>query len=218
MYIILVGAGRVGRNLAELLVKDKHEVTIIEKDKEVCQELSKGVDALVINGDATQTKILEDAEVKNAGFFIAVTGMDEVNLLTCLVAKNMGVKNVVARVGNPEYKDVFERLGIDHVVSPDIAAAEYIEKLVLRPSAVDIAVLGRKDVEVLEFLVTDDSLIKERKIGEIHPKNFLFIAVYEDDELIIPSGDTRLKKDSRVLVLVKSSAVKEVEKLFTKEE
>ncbi|MEE8168219.1 MAG: TrkA family potassium uptake protein [Candidatus Hydrothermarchaeales archaeon] len=210
----MLGAGRVGRHLASLLLERKHEVAIIEKDKDKCQELSQEMDLLVVNGNGTQPKNLEDLNVKNCNVFVAATGKDEVNLLSCLVAKNMGVKSVIARVGNPEYQDVFKKLGIDHVISPEVTASTYIEKLIMRPGVADLAILGRSDVEILEFLVTEDSYIFGREVGSIKSNGFLFIAIYKNSDLIIPTGKTMFKKDDRVLVLLKTEMVKEVERLF----
>lgn len=189
-------------------------MAIIEKDKDKCQELSQEMDLLVVNGNGTQPRNLEELNVKNCNVFVAATGKDEVNLLSCLVAKNMGVKSVIARVSNPEYRDVFKKLGIDHVVSPEVIASIYMEKLIMRPGVADLAILGRSDVEILEFLVTEDSYIFGREVGSIKSNGFLFIAIYKNGELVIPTGKTLFKKDDRVLVLLKTEMVKEVERLF----
>lgn len=205
--------------MARLLAKGKHNVVVIEKSKELSEEISGEIsDALIINGDGTHAKTLEEADVKNLDFFISVTGKDEVNMLSCLVAKNMGVKNVIARVGDPGYRKVFKNLGVDYVISPEVTAAEYIEKLIMRPAVMDLTTVGKGDVEILEFVVYEDSLINEKRVGEIQPKDFLFIAVYKGKDLTIPSGDTVFEKDDTVLVAVKTDAVKNVEKLFRKGE
>ncbi|RLF58648.1 MAG: TrkA family potassium uptake protein [Thermoplasmata archaeon] len=216
MYIIIVGAGRVGRHLAEFLIKKKHEVTLIEKEKDVCNEISKELDVLIINGDGTQVKTLEEVNIATADAFVACTGKDEVNLLSSLIAKNSGAKMVISRVSKPEYKEVFLKLGVDVVVSPELTAAEYISKLITIPSISDLAILAKSDVEILEYVVNEDSRILNKKISEIKPKNYLIIAVYKNGKLIIPSGETQLGINDRVLVLVKSDAIREVDKLFTK--
>lgn len=190
-------------------------MAVIEIRKEVSQEIAQSIDALVINGDGTQQETLEEADAKNADVFVAVTGRDEVNLLSGLVAKNIGVKSVICRVSNPHYKDVFKRLGLDYVISPEFTAAEYIEKLIRRPSMVDIAFLGRKDIEILEFLIATNSKVADMSLREINPKGFSVIAVYRDSKLIIPSGDTILKSDDKVLVLAKNEAFADVNALFT---
>ncbi len=196
------------------MIERNHEVALIEKDKDTCQDLSRDMDVLVINGDGTQPKNLEEVNVKECDAFVAATGKDEVNLLSCLVAKDQGVKNIVARVSNTAYRDVFMKLNIDHVVSPEVTAAIYIEKLIMRPGVADLAILGRSDVEILEFRVTEDSYLFGREVGSIKPNGFLFIAIYKDGDLIIPTGKTILNKDDRILVLLKTEMAKEVERLF----
>lgn len=212
---MILGAGRVGRHLAALLLEQRHEVAIVELNKEKCQAISTELDVLVVNADGTSPKSLEEVNVKECNAFVAATGKDETNLLAALIAKNMGVKNVIARVSNPDYRDVFKQLHIDHIISPEITAAMYIEKLIMRPGVADLAILGRMDVEILEFVVTEDSFIFGREVGGIKPRGFLFVAIYKNGDLIIPTGKTVLAKGDRVLVLSKTDQAKEVEKLFT---
>ncbi len=197
------------------MLGQNHEVALIEIDKEKCQKISTELDALVVNADGTSPKNLEEVNLKECNAFVAATGKDETNLLAALVAKNMGVKNVIARVSNPDYRDVFQKLNIDHIISPEITAAMYIEKLIMRPGVADLAILGRMDVEILEFIVSDDSFIFGREVGSIKPTGFLFVAIYKNGDLVIPTGKTMLTKGDRVLVLTKTDVAKEVEKLFT---
>jgi len=209
-----LGAGRVGKHLATLLIERHHEVALIEQDKELCQEVSGELDVLIINGDGTSPKHLEEVNVGECNAFVAATGKDETNLLSALVAKNMGVKNVISRVSNPEYFEVFQKLDIGHIISPEVTAAIYIEKLIMRPGVADLAILGRSDVEILEFLVTEESYIFGREVGSIKSNGYLFLAVYKNGDLIIPTGKTVFVKDDRVLVLLKTNIVDEVERLF----
>ncbi|MFH1774739.1 MAG: TrkA family potassium uptake protein, partial [Methanobacteriota archaeon] len=188
--MIIVGAGRVGRHLANLLIEKKNEVALIERDKEKSEEVSREIDALIINGNGTQVKTLEEANARSADALVAATGKDEINLLSALVAKNMGVKIVISRVSNPEYKEVFKKLGIDFVVSPEATAAEHIEKLIRRPSSSDLAILEKSGLEILEFKITKDSKIAEKTVGEIRPEGFLIMAVYKNGVLSIPSAKT----------------------------
>lgn len=197
-------------------MENKHEVAIIERDKDLSQEMSRDMDALVINGDGTQLKTLEEVNAKSADALVAATGKDEINLLSGLVAKSLGVKTVISRVSNPDYKEVFRNLGIDFVISPEVTAAEYIDKIIRRPSAIDLAILGRSDVEILEFVVNGGSKIAGRKVKELSPKGFLIIAVHKRGDLVIPTGSTVIEEGDEVLVLSKSESVGEVEKLFSK--
>lgn len=201
-----------------MLVNNKHEVALIERDKDLSQEISREIDALVVNGDGTQVKTLEGVNAKTADALVAATGKDEINLLSGLVAKNLGVKTVICRVSNPEYKDVFKKLGIDYVISPEVTAAEYIDRIIRRPTAIDLAIIGKSDVEILEFIVDRDSNIAGRAVKDISPKGFLIIAVHKKGELVIPTGKTLIEEGDEVLVLTKTNSVADVEKLFAKRE
>jgi trk system potassium uptake protein TrkA len=213
MNIIIVGAGRVGMFMAQKLEKD-HEISMIEKEKELAQEASRVLDVMVIQGDGTETKTLEEAGVKNADAVAGVTGKDEINLLSCLLAKTLGSNIVLARVGKPEYINVFKSLGIDHVVSPELSVADRLYRLITRPTASDLALIEGSDVEILEFTVHPDSMIKDKKVGEIPPDGFLIIAVKKDEEIIIPEPKTVLEELDKVWILLKSQFVKNVSKLF----
>lgn len=216
--MIIVGAGRVGRHLANLLIEKRNEVALIERDKEKSEEISRDIDALVINGDGTQIKTLEEANAKSADALVAATGKDEINLLSGLVAKNIGVKTVISRVSNPEYKEVFKKLGMDFVVSPEATAAEHIEKLIRRPSISDLAILEKSGLEILEFKITKDSKAAGKTVGEIRPDGFLIIAVYKGGILSIPSAKTALSAGDKVLVLAESKKIDDAEKLFIKKQ
>jgi len=213
MNIIIVGAGRVGMFLAQKLEKD-HEISIVEKDKDLAQEASRSLDVLIIQGDGTETKSLEEAGVKKADAVAGVTGQDEINLLSCLLARTLGVKTVLARVGKPEYIGVFKSLGIDHVVSPELSVADRLFKLITRPTATDLALIEGTDVEILEFTIAHDSMVRGKKVGEIPPDGFLVISVKKGDDILIPSPDIKLEEQDKVWVLLKSQFVKNVSKLF----
>ncbi|EHP89674.1 NAD-binding protein [Methanotorris formicicus] len=216
MYIIMAGIGRVGYALAKSLSGKGYDLVLIDVDKEKCKTISAELDALVIHGDCTKTKILEDAGIEDADIFIAVTGREEINLMSSLIAKGYGVAKTIARVSEPEYKDVFEKLGVDVVVSPELVAANYIEKLIERPGIVDLAIVGRGDAEILELVIPQNSKVANKKIKDLgRPNDYLIVAVYEDKELKIPDGNTELKPGERILVLAKSDAVDEIRKFFT---
>ncbi len=216
MYIIIAGMGRVGSTLAKSLSGKGHDLVLLDTDKKVCEDIASEIDALVINGDCTRIKTLESAGIDDADMFIAVTGKQEINLMSSLIAKNYNVQKTIARVNEPEYKGVFESLGIDVVVSPELVAANYIEKLIDRPGVVDLAIVGRGDAEILELIIPPKSRIANKKIMDLEKnQDYLIIAIYGGEELKIPDGKTELKPHDRILVLAKTEALDEVRKIFT---
>ena len=109
MIGIIVGAGRIGYNLAKSMAEN-HDITIIEKDKELCEKVNDTLDCYVIQGSGTNTHILKEADVKKSDFFVAVTGNDEVNLLSSVYAKDHGVKKIFSRLNNTQHKDIFDKI------------------------------------------------------------------------------------------------------------
>lgn len=217
MYDIIVGAGRLGLELSKYLSKVGHEVVIIEKDKARCDAIASEVNVLIINGEGTKSATLQEAGVKNADNFIAVSGSQEANLLACLLAKSMGAKRTIARVSDPESEEVFKSLGIDAVINPEVAAAAYIEKIIMRPGVLDLVIIGRGNAEILEIQIPKGSGVIGKTIREIGPpKNYTIVAIYEDNVLTIPSGNTVLREGDRVLVLARTEAIPALEKLFGK--
>jgi len=212
MYVIIVGAGRVGKRIAKSLGRE-HETVLIEEEKEKSQEALKTMDVLVIHGDGTDMNTLEEAGINKADALVGATGKDEVNLLACLIAKNRGVKTTVARVGKLEYVEVFKNLGVDHVISPEISGAERICRLLLHPKAVDLAVV-EEGIEILEFIIEKNSMVNKKKVGEIPATDFLIVAVKRGESVILPSAATVLQEKDKVWVLAKTLAVDNVTKFF----
>ena len=215
MYVVIVGGGRIGFNLSKLLIKAGHEVTVIEKNKERSNFIANELDALVLNEDGTTIKALEEANIEDAYALVGLTKRDEINLMACLLARDYGVPVIVARTSNPENREVFEKLGISAVVSPELTTAIHIEKLIMKPDVIDLTVLAEGQAEILEMRVSETSPIVGKKLKDISPRDFLVIAVYnKEGELTIPLGNTQLHRGDRVMVLAKARVVPLVKKMF----
>ncbi|WP_407379905.1 potassium channel family protein [Methanobrevibacter sp.] len=217
MYVIIMGLGRVGLSLANLLIDDGYDLTLIDDNEALCNEAAAELDALVICGNGTNSKLLEETNIEDADFFIATTGNDEANLLSCILVRKYNVPNIIARVSNPDHEEAFKEVGIDNVISPEITAAGFLEKLVTRPNVADLISLGEGDAEILDMTITNDKVVGKR-IKEISPtKDFIIIATYQQDgKLVIPQPDNTLARNEKVSVLVKrgsfSKASKKLEK------
>lgn len=216
MYVIIMGAGRVGLSLANLLIEDGYDITIIENNEELCAEAAADLDALVINGNGTNSKLLEEANIQDAEFFVATTGSDESNLLSCILVRKYKVPNIIARVSNPNNEEAFIEVGIDNVISPERTAAEYLEKLISRPNVADLLTLGEGDAEILDMTVKNEKLVG-KKISDISPtKEYIIIATYSDENLVIPQQDNVLAYGEKISILVKRGSFKKVAKKFEK--
>lgn len=218
MYVVIMGAGRVGINLATALIKAGFDITIIEKDPELCNNASSSLDALVICGNGTDLKILDEANVSDADAFVAATGNDEANLLACILVKDFKPKKVIARISDPTHEDAFHKVGIDATVSPEISAAMYLEKLIIRPKIADMVILGKGNAELVDIPVENKNVIG-KKIGDLSPKkDYAICAIYKAPkyEILMPEPTIELEKGDKISILIKTTSIKTVVKKFVK--
>lgn len=221
MFIVIMGAGRVGYLVAKMLENEGHDVTIIDIDKERAKELSFLINGLVIEGDATDHKTLEEANVKQADAFAALTGRDDANILACILAKHLNPEiKTVLRISKPKNKEVFERVEdlkkyFDVVISPEEIAANYIFRSLTTPGF-DRVLFPKEGAEIVKFRLDDESEISEKSVKDLNlPKDSLIVAIYDEKgNLTIPSGDTKLPKKGEVVVFAKNSVLNEIKKIF----
>ena len=202
MRIVIAGAGEVGYNIAKD-ISDAHEVVVIESDEEKIVDLER-LNVETIIGNAANVEILKKAEVKKADIFVAVTGNDEVNLLSGLAAKKLGAEKVIVRVGNPEYVDrpVIKNhpLGYDILLCPQLVLSTEIAKLITIPGAVYFASI--EDLEVVELQVSENSPIAGKRIAEINiPEGIIIGAIHRGNEIIVPKGEERIFPGDRLAVI-----------------
>ena len=215
MHIVVIGAGKVGLNLASFLISDGHDVTIIENDSKLCSNAMNELDALVICGSGTDKKLLEEANVADADVFVAATGNDEANLLSCILVKQYEINKIIARVSDPTHEKVFKSVGIDDVISPELTAAGYLEKLITRPKVADLIVIGKGDAEILDITVKNKKVIG-KEIREISPTDdYIIVSMHNNGEIIIPKANMVLNEEDKISILVKTNSVQKVMKTFT---
>ena len=204
MDIIIVGCGKVGSALAEVL-SEEHNVTVIDKNEEVIDSIVNDRDVVGIAGNCLQTDVLEEANVDKANIFIAVTNSDEVNILSCLIAKKMKARHCVARVRNPEFDKqlVFmrEELGISMMVNPDYNAANEIAKVLRYPEAINIESFAKGRVDLAEIRITSGSILDGVALSQLTRRlrlDVLICAVQRGDELLIPNGNFTLRSGDKI--------------------
>ncbi|WP_303804782.1 Trk system potassium transporter TrkA [Ruminococcus flavefaciens] len=204
MDIIIVGCGKVGSALAEVL-SDEHNVTIIDKKESLVEAASNDFDVMGIVGNCLQTEVLEEANVAKANIIIAVTASDEVNILSCLIAKRMGARHCIARVRSPEFDKqlVFmrEELGISMMVNPDYNAANEIAKVLRYPEAINIESFAKGRVDLAEIRITSGSILDGVALSQLSRRlrlDVLICAVQRGDELTIPNGNFVLRAGDKI--------------------
>ena len=209
MKIIIVGCGKVGQSIAETLSHEKeHDITVIDLRPETVRDMVNENDILGICGNGADIDILQEAGISEADILIAVTGEDETNLLTCLLAKKAGDCQTIARVKRPEFhkasRFLKEELGLAMIINPEQAAALEIARSLRFPSAIQIDTFAKGRVEILKFRVEEGSPLDDLKIVDITQKlncDILVCGVERDEEAFIPGGNFVLKKGDLVSIV-----------------
>ncbi|MEE8299121.1 MAG: NAD-binding protein, partial [Thermodesulfobacteriota bacterium] len=170
---------------------------------------------LVFKGDATDTETLKEAGTESADYFIALTGDDENNVLSALLARNLGAKRTTVLYTKPDYIDVIEAIGVDRAISVRISVANEILSLLHMHGVAQVALVEEGKAEVLEFDITDDTKIIGTPLKDIHfPHGSIVGIVLRGEEVIIPRGDYVAASGDRVIIFTLPEAVKQVEKIL----
>ncbi len=213
MDIIIVGCGKVGSALAEELCEE-HNITVIDRNEDLISSVINDFDVMGIVGNCICTDILEEANIAKTSIFIAVTDSDEVNILSCMIARNMGARHCIARVRNPEFDRqlVFmrDRLGISMMVNPDYNAANEIAKVLRYPEAINIDSFAKGRVELAEIRINSGSILENVVLSQLSKRlrlDVLICAVQRGDELIIPNGNFMLRADDKIHVTASHSSM-----------
>ena len=163
MKIIIVGCGKVGYAIAQQLTQEKHDITLVDDEPEHLSRADSTLDAMCLNGNGASISVLMEAGVRSADLVIAVTGVDETNLVCCLIAKSLGAQHTVARVRNPDYRrdaDMLKReIGLDMVINPDLAAAQEIARILSFPAAISVEPFAGGRIDMIGFQMQESDTI-----------------------------------------------------------
>jgi trk system potassium uptake protein TrkA len=204
MYVIIVGGGKVGWNLARELMAKEHEVTLLESRRARYLVIEEELEHAVQYGDATELWVLERAGIQRADLVIAVTGDDEDNMLVCQVAKEKYLcDRIIARVNNPRNYQHFKLLGIQPAVSATDLILRLIEHEVPRYGLVHLLALEEERLEIIELEVPSDSPVAGMSVSEISlPEGSLIISVLRAGKGFVPKGDTVIEAGDEVLLVL----------------
>jgi trk system potassium uptake protein TrkA len=204
VYVIVAGAGKVGRNLARELIGKSHEVTVIESSRPRYLAIEEEFEHAVEYGDATELWVLERAGIQRADLVVAVTGDDEDNILVCQVAKEKYLcDRIIARVNNPRNHDHFRLLGIQPAVSATDLILRLIEHEVPRYGLVHLLALEEERLEIIELEVTSDAPVIGEKVSDIAlPEGSLIISVLRGGAGFVPKPDTVIEEGDEVLLVL----------------
>ena len=215
MKIVVVGCGKIGGSFVSNLIKEGHDVVAIDSNSEVITQITNVFDAMAVCGNGVDSDTLYEADVASSELFIATTGSDELNMLSCFLAKKMGAKQTVARIRNPEYNDnsiafMKNHLEISMVINPDMLAAQELYNVLKLPSAAKVEFFSHRNFEIVELKLKQDSLLDGLSLHDLRRKyqvHLLVCVVQRGEEVYIPDGNFVLKSGDKIGIAATKSEV-----------
>ena len=201
MRTLIIGGGKVGSYLARELDAAGHHVTDIESDLNRARQVGEATKVLVLHGDATDIRLLEEADIHRSDWVLAVTGRDEDNIVACQLAATLGATRVLARLNDPKNRSTFDALKI-----PVVAVTDLMVQVISREVTVDveeavrIALLGRGQISLIEIEIPTD--VEPQKVVDLSlPDRTILVSVMRGDEVVVPGPYTVIESGDRVLAV-----------------
>lgn len=225
MNILIIGAGQVGFYLAQMLSRENHDVTLIETDIDRYRRAREQLDVMVIHGSGSSANSLRQAGVEKCDMIAAVSGVDEVNIVSCLLASKFGVNIKIARVQNPEFSQksailTAKDLGIDLMIHPEEETAREIVLLIRRAAATDVVEFEDGRIQVIGIRIDAKAPILNKTLQEVSDANpdkpFRTVAIFRDGRTIIPGGQDFVRRKDQIFVVAKTETISHVLELCGK--
>jgi trk system potassium uptake protein TrkA len=213
---MILGGSRVGAGIARRLSDQGRRIKLIEPDPEIAEELAEQLsDVLVINGDSTDIDLLVREGLGEMDAFVAVTDDEESNLVTCLMAKHLGVYKTVGLLSKAAYIPISQAIGLDAAVSKKLAVSREVRRYLRGKHVLSVATVHGLDAEILEIVATPRSAVTREALKDLSlPKGVLIGAVEHEDGIEIATGSTHIEAGDRAIVFVLPEQVEKVEQLF----
>lgn len=208
MKIIIVGCGKVGYAIAGQLTQEKHDIVMVDNEIAHLSRADSTMDVMCVHGSGASISVLMDAGVRSADLVIAVTGVDDTNMVCCLIAKSLGARHTVARVRNTEYRqdaDILKReIGLDMVINPDLAAAQEIARILSFPAAISVEPFAGGRIDMIGLQALPEDTLVGHSLSSFHGErraDVLICAAQRGDECIIPNGSFVPRADDRLYLV-----------------
>ncbi|MBF0451321.1 MAG: Trk system potassium transporter TrkA [Candidatus Magnetomorum sp.] len=215
--VMLIGGGRVGSKMAAALEQKSIKTKIIEKNPSVCQKLAETLNkVMVLQGDGTDQNLLMEENVQDMDMVITLTGDEEINILSSLLAKRMGARSNITRISKFSYFPLVEAIGIDHIVSPRLSAVNTILQHIREGNVLSAISIKGEQAEVLEAIVPQDSEVSGKMLQKISfPTGALVVGVVRQDETFIPTGSSIIQANDRIIIFAVREVIPKIEKILT---
>ena len=206
MKIIVSGCGKIGSTIIASLVAEGHDVVVLDNDPEVVTEMTNIYDVMGVCGNCADCETLADAGIEQAELYIAAAGSDELNMLSCFLAKRMGASSTIARIRNPEYNDASldfmkTELGLSMAINPELMSAKFLCDILNMPSVAKIESFSGRSFEMIELKLKEDSVLDGMNLAQLREKfktHVLIGVVQRGDEVYIPGGNFVLQAGDKI--------------------
>ncbi|MDX9788596.1 MAG: Trk system potassium transporter TrkA [Desulfobacterales bacterium] len=215
--VIIVGGGRIGYRLAALLEEKSVFTKIIEKSPIRCAELAEKLNrTVVLQGDGSDHGLLLEENISEMDAMVTLTGEEETNILAALLARKMGVSKTIVKINKFSYLSLMPTIGLDQVVSPRLSAINTILQHIRRGKVLSAISIMGEQAEVLEAVAMETSDIVGKPLRNSHmPKGSLVVSIMRGDKVIIPSGESVIEPDDRIIVFARRDAIPKIEKILS---
>jgi trk system potassium uptake protein TrkA len=222
MYIIIAGAGIVGGELTRRLLENKHDVVVVDRDRELCDKLYAETGAVVVYGSAARIETLREAGVEKADVLIAATAGDGDNLVCALLGKSLGVPRIIARVRDPAYENAFKLAGVNSLVRVTDLMVNQMVIEVEQPELRSVAAIGGGRANIFSVVVPPGAPVAGKSVKDVtagpeFPDECVFVAAYnaEKEEFAIPRGNRVISAGDEVFLIANAEDVKTASDLLT---
>jgi trk system potassium uptake protein TrkA len=217
MRIIIIGAGDLGKYLAQKLVHRGSEVIVIESETRYAKELAETLDCTIINAEGTRPDILEKAEIEKADAIVATTDHDQDNILIGLIARNYKVPKIILRIHDTQFLVVAKKLGFNDLINPSQIASSIISDALRGVDIIELSSLVRGDIRFISVLTTTRQI--DRRLDEVTlPPKSAFIGIYRGKDFILYGENPVLKEKDEPMIITISDQVNKIRELFSEPE
>jgi trk system potassium uptake protein TrkA len=219
MRVVVIGAGVVGYNAALMISQEHHDVVVIDQSEERIDRVRRKLDVMTVEGNGANPVVLEEAGVRQADLVVAATDVDEVNMVACFTAKQMGARRTIARLRRDEYVTnggaaTFSAMGIDHVVTPEVVAAEEIVDVLSSGSALAAEDFGAGKIRMVEYKIVDAPIV-DTPLSEVRfPRPCKVVAIVRPEGAVIPHGSDAVRPGDHIYVVADRGHIRDLEPLF----
>ena len=215
MYIIIIGGGSVGYHLCKALLKEGHEVLVLDKDASKCENFEDELGSVCVRGDGCEVATLAESGASRAEVFIAATDGDEDNLVACQIAKyKFGVPRTIARVNDPKNEEIFRKLGVDCPISVTNLILEHIEEKIPTHPLIHLLTMGEEKMEIVEVKILDGSKSVGKTVKELKlpMDSILALLIRNGQKPQVPTAETVLEVNDRIVALTTTDSEETLKK------